>query len=210
LLKKLAGDRRAGLASTTRGRSKVEREAAAQVENKISDEITRRFPDVPVKRVAVLQYGDDPVVEPGEVVVRIVLDVPPEDKEAGRQAVEAFHRDHREAFQKFREDVAASLPDARVMEILTETDGRDHGPHMRLLLKVAKGEDRPFAPGELTPVMARLGPADLETLDTLITAGIAPNRAEAVRWVLARIRERPAYGQLRERARAIEELKAQF
>jgi len=58
--------------------------------------------------------------------------------------------------------------------------------------------------------MARLGQADLETLDTLITAGIAPNRAQAVRWALARIRERPAYAQLRERAREIEELKSQF
>ena len=44
----------------------------------------------------------------------------------------------------------------------------------------------------------------------LITAGIAANRAEAVRWALARIRERPAYVQLQERAREIEELKAQF
>src|SRR5450759_4143771 len=48
--------------------------------------------------------------------------------------------------------------------------------------------------------MARLGPVDLETLDALITAGIATNRADAVRWALAHIRERPAYGQLRERA----------
>jgi Arc/MetJ-type ribon-helix-helix transcriptional regulator len=64
--------------------------------------------------------------------------------------------------------------------------------------------------GELTPVMARLGPVDLETLDALITAGIAANRAEAVRWALARIRERPAYEQLRERIREIDELKAQF
>jgi Arc/MetJ-type ribon-helix-helix transcriptional regulator len=62
----------------------------------------------------------------------------------------------------------------------------------------------------LVPVMARLGPADLETVDTLITAGIAANRAEAVRWALARIRERPAYAKLRERAREIDELKAQF
>jgi Arc/MetJ-type ribon-helix-helix transcriptional regulator len=58
--------------------------------------------------------------------------------------------------------------------------------------------------------MARLAPTDLETLDTLITAGIATNRADAVRWALARIRERPAYEQLRARAREIEELKAQF
>jgi hypothetical protein len=58
--------------------------------------------------------------------------------------------------------------------------------------------------------MARLGPVDLETLDALITAGIAGNRADAVRWALARIRERPAYEQLRAKAREIEELKAQF
>jgi hypothetical protein len=31
-----------------------------------------------------------------------------------------------------------------------------------------------------------------------------------VRWALARIRERPAYQKLRERAREIEELQAQF
>ena len=64
--------------------------------------------------------------------------------------------------------------------------------------------------GDLTPVMARLGPVDLETLDTLITAGIAANRAEAVRWALARIRERPAYAQLLDRVREIDEIKAQF
>ena len=55
-----------------------------------------------------------------------------------------------------------------------------------------------------------VAPADLETVDVLITAGIAANRAEAVRWALARIRERPAYAQLQQRAREIEELKSQF
>jgi Arc/MetJ-type ribon-helix-helix transcriptional regulator len=58
--------------------------------------------------------------------------------------------------------------------------------------------------------MARLGAEDLETLDTLITVGIASSRADAVRWALARIRERPAYDQLRARTREIEELKSQF
>ncbi len=64
--------------------------------------------------------------------------------------------------------------------------------------------------GPLTPVMTRLGQADLETLDTLITAGIAPTRAEAVRWALARIRDRPAYQRLLERTRELEELRSQF
>jgi Arc/MetJ-type ribon-helix-helix transcriptional regulator len=42
----------------------------------------------------------------------------------------------------------------------------------------------------LAPRDHRLGPADLETVDTLITAGVATSRAEAVRWALARMRRR--------------------
>ena len=38
----------------------------------------------------------------------------------------------------------------------------------------------------------------------------AANRAEAVRWALARVRERPAYAQLRERISEIDRLKAEF
>jgi hypothetical protein len=51
---------------------------------------------------------------------------------------------------------------------------------------------------------------DLEMLDALITAGIAVSRAEAVGWVLARIRERPAYARLSERARELDELQPHF
>ena len=89
---------------------------------------------------------------------------------------------------------------------------------MLLALAVGGCQNKP-SPGPTTPAdveeeiranLARLGPEDLETVDTLITAGIASNRADAVRWTLARIRERPAYEKLRERAREIEELKAQF
>ncbi len=82
-----------------------------------------------------------------------------------------------------------------------------NGADAKNKLMMRLGEDEP---GELTPVMARLGPVDLETLDTLITAGFAANRAQAVRWALARIRERPAYAQLHDRAREIEELRSQF
>jgi hypothetical protein len=58
--------------------------------------------------------------------------------------------------------------------------------------------------------MTRLGPADLATVDTLITAGFAGSRAEVLRWAVGRIRENPAYAQLQNRVREISELKAQF
>jgi hypothetical protein len=47
-------------------------------------------------------------------------------------------------------------------------------------------------------------------LDVLITVGTSASRAEAIGWVLARIRERPAYAKLSQRARELDELKARF
>ena len=58
------------------------------------------------------------------------------------------------------------------------------------------------ADSDITHVMVRLKPPELDIVDTLITAGIANSRAEAIRWALARISERPAYAQLRELTRA--------
>jgi hypothetical protein len=91
-------------------------------------------------------------------------------------------------------------------------DGADK--RRRHVLKIGRGgrAARPLdgAAEELTPVMTRLGPADLATVDTLITADTAASRAEAVSWVLARIRERPAYARLTDRARELDELKARF
>ena len=52
--------------------------------------------------------------------------------------------------------------------------------------------------------------AGLETLDTLIMAGIADTRADAIGWALARTRERPAYERLREQVREIDRLRRDF
>jgi hypothetical protein len=165
-----------------------------------------------VRRVAVLQYGDDPAIEPGELMVRVYIGAAggPEDHE---KALEAWEHDHKARMKQFRHELSARLPEARRLEFTCE-DVNDPAVGPRIMMRaggsLADVEERERAGGNLTPVMARLGPADLDTLDTLITAGIATNRADAVRWALARIRERPAYGKLRERAREIDELKAQF
>jgi hypothetical protein len=44
---------------------------------------------------------------------------------------------------------------------------------------------------EFTRVATLLGPADLAAVDALIMAGVAATRAEALRWVVGRIRENP-------------------
>ena len=172
-------------------------------------QIRERFPDAPVARVEVLQYGDDPEVEPGQLLVRVVLEAP-DDKDGRLQALESFHSSHREAFKSLRRDLE-QISEVGLLEFVAG-EGGDHGEDSPRIRLASRSMAAPALPsdGPLVPVMARLGPADLETVDTLITAGIATNRADAVRWALARIRERPAYTQLVQKTREITDLKAQF
>ena len=194
-----------------------------RIREQFDREVRARLTGVPVERTEVLQYGDDPEVEPGQVLARVVLATPPEEEERAR-AFEAARDQHHRAFLDLRRElnklavpvmlqVVAGGEDEPVEPRPGEPqlDEPQIGkPHLMLKLGQARGPMGVVdAPG-LTPVMTRLGPDELQTLDTLITAGIAGSRAEAVRWALARIRERPAYEQLRARAREIEDLKAQF
>jgi len=185
----------------------VEQEALHLIQQRVDDEIRARIPDGGIERIAVLQYGDDPVIEPGELAIRIFVAAGDDESERERVAHE-FGRAYRHQLKDIREELNRRAPEVRRLEVRFGDDG--HGPGIMLATGGRGLEARAIAGGDLTPVMARLGPVDLETLDALITAGIATNRADAVRWALARIRERPAYEQLRAKAREIEELKAQF
>ena len=187
----------------------MEQAAIERLEQQIGGEVNRRFPGGAVQRVKVLQYGDEPMIEPGELLVRLIV-AAAEGQKGQEQALHAFEEAHDEAFKQFRKDLSGALPNVWRMEVLTSSDTGD-GPRMMLGgRRLDSVTARAAEGGDLTPVMARLGQVDLETLDALITAGIASSRAEAVRWALARIRERPAYAQLRERAREIERLKTEF
>jgi hypothetical protein len=171
----------------------------------IQQDVKGRFPADAGVSVAVLQYGDDPAVEPGQITVRLTIEPPAAaagDEHPDEHPMDAFHRAYRETIEQLRRDISERFPDVSRFEIRS-----GEKPDRRFMVRL-HAPDEPAS--DLTPVMARLGPDDLETLDTLITAGIAPNRAQAVRWALARIRERPAYAQLRDRAREIEALKSQF
>jgi len=107
---------------------------------------------------------------------------------------------------QFRQDLLERRTQIRYIEVMREDDsGQRTGGNVRSV-----EDGREAADGEFTNVMVRLKAADLDIVDTLIAAGIAGNRAEAIRWALTRIRERPAYEQLREHTRDIERLKNEF
>jgi hypothetical protein len=185
----------------------VDEAAADRIQRILDEEIKSRFPEGTIEHVALLQYRDDPVVEPGQFVVRVVA-AAPEDKDQRERVARELEGSFRQQMDQIRHDLRDKLPEVSKIEIRMGHD--QAGPRFIMASPARSLEGRALAGADLTPVMARLGPADLETLDTLITAGIASNRADAVRWALARIRERPAYTQLRAKAAEIEQLKSQF
>jgi hypothetical protein len=176
----------------------MDQAAKDRVQQELRQEAVKLFGGA-VSEVAVLEYGDDPMVEPGEVMVRVTT-----AERAGRESGPPRQK----AMSQFRRELAQRLPEVRRVEVRSD-DAEGH--HKRFLTRTDAGpEESGPADSDFTPVMVRMKAPELEIVDTLINVGIAPNRAEAVRWALARISERPAYAQLRERTREIERLKTEF
>jgi hypothetical protein len=183
----------------------MERAAIDRIERKLRSV----FPDDAIERVEVLEHSDDLAVEPGLTALRVFIDRGgrPEGEEADLEIVHRFDEAHNVALRKLHDELPPVI--AWVEFVPGGPAARPHGPRLRTGLerRAAALEE---VPGDLTPVMTRLGPADLATVDTLITAGIATSRAEVLRWAVGRIREHPAYAQLQQRVQEIDELKAQF
>ena len=119
----------------------------------IEQEIRGRFPEGTLDSVRVLQYGDDPAVEPGQVIVQLTV----AEAEGDEEPLDAFHQANRDAIQQLQRDIPERWPQANRFKIVSsrESEGRK-----RLMMLRVPTPDEP-KDGDLTPVMARLGPADL-------------------------------------------------
>ena len=184
-----------------------------RIEHEIKDVASQRFPDA-VHGVVVLQHAIGRSVKPGELTIRVLMRP---DRSGGQQRqLRDFEERHRPEIEQFRRDLSQQFPRARRLEFTHAEAGRTRIKPIEAIVVLIdrapgqRSQEGGAAASEFTPVMARLGPVELDIVDTLISAGIAQNRAEAIRWALARISERPAYAQLRERTREIERLKSEF
>jgi len=188
----------------------TDRAACDSIEREIEHEVRKRFPGDAVRRVVLLHYGDDPEVEPGELFVRVLLRANrPEEYE---QILLAFERDYQAALEEFPRYLE-NLGEIRLVEFTFSDNpatSESDGPINRMEFGQRLAEARAWELGEATHVPARQGPAGRETLDTLIMAGIADDRADAIRWVLARFRQQPEYEQLRQRVAETGRLRAEF
>jgi Arc/MetJ-type ribon-helix-helix transcriptional regulator len=189
----------------------MDRDVLDTIEREIDVEVRARFPGSAVRQAVLLQYGDDPEIEPGNLWIRVLLDADrPKDYE---QTLTAFDQANKTAREQFTGYLAAKLREIRLVEYTFSNnpvtcDG--HGPRASNPVGERLPDIQEREHGEDTPLLARLGPAGLETVDTLIMAGVAATRAEAIRWALDRIRERPAYQRLRELRSDADKLKNEF
>jgi len=160
------------------------------VSDRIEEQVKAAFPDGAIERVQVLEYGDDPEVEPGETAVRVFIARAgrPEGKEADKEIVQGVQEANRAVTKKLQADLPRFIGWVEYRPDGPGEAARSHGPILRLRGPGRRTTTLDEGSEELTPVMTRLGPADLATVDTLITAGIANSRAGVVRWAVGRIR----------------------
>jgi hypothetical protein len=190
----------------------MDRDVLDAIEREIDQEVQARFPGTAVRQAVLLQYGDDPEIGPGDLWVRVLLDAAgPEDYEP---TLTAFRLANSTAIDQFAGHLAAKLREIRLVEYTFSNPNpvtRDgHGPRVSNLVGERPSDISEWEHGETTRELTRLGPAGLEALDTLIMAGTAATRAQAIRWALDRIRERPAYQRLRELRSEVGKLRNEF
>jgi hypothetical protein len=178
----------------------------------LKGQLRSAFPDRVITRVTVLWHGDDSEVEPGQTAARAFFDWAGrlDGKQADPQTVHAFCVANGAALDKLHTELPSFIEWVEFRPDNPPGAAAPGGLAYRIVRHRKRAAPQDEAPEELTPVIARLGPADLSTLDTVITAGIANSRAEALRWAVGRVRAHPAYAQLQQRIHEIDELKAQF
>jgi hypothetical protein len=172
------------------------------VTDRIEQQVRQAFPEGAIARVQVLQYGDDPEVEPGQAAVRVFFNWPgrAEGGQASPKTVHQFCTANAAALGVLRDGLPRVIGWAEFRPEGEARPARAGGLSYRIADRGRMAAARDEAREDLTPVMARLGAVDLATVDALITADIVNSRAEGLRWALSRLREDPAYARIQQQA----------
>jgi hypothetical protein len=98
----------------------MERAEQAMIERVINHEMQERFAAGAVQRAVLLQHGDDPAIEPGQLMVRVF--VPPADGPP-EQALAAWQDAHQAGIDAIRRELSLRLPAARRLEFTFDEPG---------------------------------------------------------------------------------------
>jgi hypothetical protein len=144
-------------------------------------------------------------VEPGETAIRAFVDRdgrPAATFEDDEAVIQGFADANSQAITRLHRD--RQLPGVAWIQLIPDTPDR-RAPSAVLggfpSMFFGMRSDPPDEIPGFASVHTRLGPADLATVDALITAGVATSRAEIVRWAIGRIRENPGDTQIQSTSR---------
>ena len=170
------------------------------VSDSVRKQLLSTFPEGTFARVDVLGYGDDPTVEPGDTAIRVFIDRAgrPEETWDSSDTLHEWAKTNSEGIARLHDGLIQSIAWIEFVPDTPERQAQPTRPNWGGTRWLGKQPDPMENSPEFARVATLLGPADLATVDALIIAGVAGNRAEALRLAVARIREDPAYAQLQE------------
>jgi hypothetical protein len=95
----------------------MERGEQAMIERAINHEMKERFAADAVQRAVLLRHGDDPAIEPGQLMVRVFVPVQDEPELTAWQVM------HQGGIDEFRRELSLRLPAARLLEFTFDAPG---------------------------------------------------------------------------------------
>ena len=95
----------------------MERAGQAMVERVINHEMQERFSAGAVQRAVLLQHGDDPAIEPGQLLVRVFVEASDEP------GLTAWQSAHQGGIETIRRELSLRLPAARLLEFTFDQPG---------------------------------------------------------------------------------------
>jgi hypothetical protein len=99
----------------------MERAEQATVERVINREMQERFDAGAVQRAVLLRHGDDPAIEPGQLLVRVFVEASDEP------GLTAWQSAHRGGIDAIRRELSLRLPAARLLEFTIDSPGDQPG-----------------------------------------------------------------------------------
>jgi hypothetical protein len=102
----------------------VEQAEINWIERVINRELKERFGLSSVRRAVLLQHGDDPAIEPGQLMVRVFIPAPSDPGEY-EQALAGWQAAHQPGMETLRRELSLRLPSARLLEFTFDDPGAD-------------------------------------------------------------------------------------
>jgi hypothetical protein len=95
----------------------MERAELQHIEQQVNREVKARFPAGTIRRVTLLQQGDDPAIGPGEFLLRVIVRAA--DEADPQRSLEAWAGSHEPRMRRLRRELSLRLPEARLLEFTT-------------------------------------------------------------------------------------------